>query len=231
MQKSVQAAPKAALSLTQAAKTAKIGRLETAYSWHTVFHTHTTRSPSPRGLRGPVLSMPPSKPLPYPPHFPTSQAYVSSLLSFASDPLFKTLCGGVHILDFFIRDSLTPPIDLYHSILPTEWIYFFSTQDIDSILDHLLRTPIAQLPPTCPDSLAQFITDVRVHSLCREFTRLETINQKPSKKDGETWALNAGMRPKKIHEVWLVYPCIFKQAKTLKSYFYSTLSYFGFLFS
>ncbi|RPB03878.1 hypothetical protein L873DRAFT_1833550 [Choiromyces venosus 120613-1] len=149
--------------------------------------------------------MPPSQPLPYDPQFSSPEEYITSLLAFASDPLFQTLCGGVHILDFFTRDCETEPIDLYHEILPADWISFFSTQEIPSILDYLLRTPIDQLPKTCPETLAAFISQVRIHSLNRDFTRPPVpANTKKSagvSHNGEEWALNAGMRPKKIHEV------------------------------
>ena len=151
--------------------------------------------------------MPPSQPLPYDPQFASPEEYITSLLTFTSDSLFQTLCGGVHILDFFTRDSDTEPIDLYHEILPADWVSFFSTQEISSILDYLLRMPISQLPQTCPEALVAFITQVRIHSLNRDFTRppapAETKTSAGVSHSGEEWALNAGMRPKKIHEVRL----------------------------
>ncbi|KAG0133785.1 hypothetical protein HOY82DRAFT_555610 [Tuber indicum] len=149
--------------------------------------------------------MPPSPLLPYSPQFTSPEEYITSLLTFTSNPLFQTLCGGVHILDFFTRDSGTKPVDLYHEILPADWISFFSAQEIPSVLDHLLRTPIDQLPKTCPETLVTFITQVRIHSLNRDFTRPPALAKAKTSAgvshSGEEWALNAGMRPKKIHEV------------------------------
>ncbi|PWW71828.1 hypothetical protein C7212DRAFT_287378 [Tuber magnatum] len=149
--------------------------------------------------------MPPSQPLPYDPQFTSPEEYITSLLTFTSDPLFQTLCGGVHILDFFTRDSDTKPIDLYDEILPADWISFFSTQEMPSILDYLLRVPMDQFPRTCPPTLVVFITQVRVHSLNRDFTRPPALAKAKRSAgvshSGEEWALNTGMRPKKIHEV------------------------------
>ncbi|CUS07598.1 unnamed protein product [Tuber aestivum] len=154
---------------------------------------------------GRFTRMPPSQPLPYDPQFTSPEEYIASLLTFTSDPLFQILCGGVHILDFFTRDSDAEPTDLYHEILPTDWISFFSAQEVPSILDYLLRIPIDQFPKTCPQTLVTFITQVRVHSLNRGFTRppapAKTKKSAGISHSGEEGALNTGMRPKKIHEV------------------------------
>lgn len=150
-------------------------------------------------------------PLPLPSQFTTVDAYITSLLTFSRNSLFQTLCGGVHILDFFTRDSpdasSPEPQDLYHTILPADWISYFSTRSLDDILELILRTEPLDIDSNCPESLASFITDVRSHSLKREFVKKERVRKAVRKslgagrKDGEEWALNAGMKPKKIHEV------------------------------
>ncbi|KAI5780937.1 methyltransferase domain-containing protein [Geopyxis carbonaria] len=144
---------------------------------------------------------PPSQPLPYSPAFASADAYITSLLSFTATPLFRTLCGGVHILDFFTRDAPPDspgPADLYSAIVPAEWRPFFDAHEIDDILDALMRTPLDALPADTPESLVEFIKQTRVHDLKREFTPVEDTVPTP---DGLEWALNAGMRPKKVHEV------------------------------
>lgn len=151
------------------------------------------------------------QPLPLPPQFTTVDAYIASLLTFSQNPLFQTLCGGVHILDFFTRDlpdtSSSQAQDLYHTILPAEWISYFSTRSIDDVLELILRVKPSDIDPNCPESLTSFIAEVRSHSLRREFVKKERVRKAVRKsmgagrKDGEEWALNAGMKPKKIHEV------------------------------
>lgn len=162
------------------------------------------------------------QPLPLPPQFTTADAYISSLLIFSRNSLFQTLCGGVHILDFFTRDtsdtsdtSSPHPQDLYHTILPAEWISYFSTRPLNDILELILRTEPSGIDPNCPESLRRFIADVRCHSLRREFVKKERVRKAVRKsmgagrKDGEEWALNAGMKPKKIHEVCSSYLCLY----------------------
>ncbi|KAF4620125.1 hypothetical protein G7Y89_g14697 [Cudoniella acicularis] len=71
--------------------------------------------------------MAPPKPLPYPtdPSFPTTDSYVTSLLNFThTSTIFQTLCGGVHILDFFTRSP-----SLYHVVIPVEWRGWLLRQD------------------------------------------------------------------------------------------------------
>lgn len=157
--------------------------------------------------------MAPRQPLPHSPQFTSTDDYITSLLTFSRNPLFQILCGGVHILDFFTRDSLdsTQAKDLYHTILPAEWISYFSTKPLDDILELILRAELVGIDKDCPESLTSFITDVRAHSLRREFERKQRARKTARKsmgagrKDGEEWALNAGMKPKKIHEVCYLY--------------------------
>src|ERR1700712_1697987 len=84
----------------------------------------------------------PEKPLPYGDDFTSTEEYVDALLNLAgSNELLQTLCGGVHILDFF---TSTP--DLYTRILPQEWRDFFVDHEIMDILDLLMRENIEDLP-------------------------------------------------------------------------------------
>jgi len=151
--------------------------------------------------------MPPSQPLPLPARFSTPEDYISSLLAFSADPLLRTLCGGVHILDFFTRDSETTPKDLYRTILPPEWIAYFEAKPIEYILGLLIRTPLDCFDADVPPELCIYIRNVREHSLQREFIRRDR-SEKTKKKIGcgTEWALNSGMKPKKIHEVLKTLP-------------------------
>lgn len=148
--------------------------------------------------------MAPLQSLPIASCFSSPDDYVSSLLLFSADPLLRTLCGGIHILDFFTRDSSTDgePQDLYHTVLPPDWIAFFDIKPIEQVLDLLLRTPLESLDSTIPASLCVFIKNTRRHSLQREFIRRDD-REKTKRRTGygTESALNAGMRPKKIHEV------------------------------
>ncbi|PGH02860.1 hypothetical protein AJ79_07516 [Helicocarpus griseus UAMH5409] len=132
--------------------------------------------------------MPPKSPLPLPADWPDADAYISSLLSFATtSDIFRNLCGGVHILDFLTRVP-----DLYSTVLPQDWRDFFAHHDIQDILDLFMREDIQPLRdihiksaksqgdngggaqdwrggPTPPVSLLQYIHDIRRHSLQREF--------------------------------------------------------------
>lgn len=148
--------------------------------------------------------MPPLHALPIHPYFPSADAYVESLLTFYRDPLFQTLCGGIHILDFFIKDRDFEPSTLYNSVIPEEWRLYLTPLDMRDILDLLLTTPLDSLPEAAPESLRSFVTKLRVHSLRRDYVApYATENVPPRKRAdaGMTWALNAGMKPKKIHEV------------------------------
>lgn len=149
--------------------------------------------------------MPPPQSLPIDPSFTSADDYIKSLLDFYRDPLFTTLCGGIHILDFFIKDTDLAPTTLYNSVIPEEWRTYLATREMSQILETLLHTPLNELPEEAPESFRSFITKLRIHSLRREF-----VSQAPEQKNtpgkkrrtGDmTWALNAGMKPKKIHEV------------------------------
>lgn len=113
--------------------------------------------------------MPPEKPLPYTEDFHTADEYVDSLLRFATTSLlFQTLCGGVHILDFFTRSP-----SLYDLVLPKDWRSWLLDCNSMDFLDLLMRDDLdtstqAKQPP---DSLISYIKDIRRHSLCRGHTQ------------------------------------------------------------
>lgn len=149
--------------------------------------------------------MGPDQPLPLPPEFTDAESYVESLLEFfTTSQLLQTLCGGVHILDFFTRIQ-----DLYTVVLPLEWREWFKSVDIMDILDLLIRENLDQFKQfECagngrshefpPASLIQYIKNVRKHLLDRHFEPI-------SGTDGVQYTMNhlvaMGMSVKKVHEV------------------------------
>lgn len=155
--------------------------------------------------------MKPDKPLPLPPEFTDVDTYVDSLLHFGTScTLLRTLCGGIHINDFFNRDP-----DLYTQVLPQEWREYFKSVEIFELLDLLMREDLetfqtqrsereseskendeigngARYEP--PQSLIRYIKDVRRHLLNRDF-KPNTSNRKMDRK------IAVGMNVKKVHEV------------------------------
>ena len=143
----------------------------------------------------------PSVKLPVSPEFPHAEAHIESLLSFVtSSQILQTFTGNVHILDFLTR---TP--DLYSTILPADWRAWFDDNDIQRILDLLLRDDLSQfyspdgLPNAGapPPTLLEFISDVRRHCLITTFKPSPGLPPNPS----VSKAVLAGMNPKKEHEV------------------------------
>lgn len=142
------------------------------------------------------LSMPPSNPLPTSDEFSSAEHYVSSLLDFAStNDLFQILCGGVHILDFFTNEP-----GLFEWVLEPEWQEFLMECDPMALLDFLLRDDpdapeTGRSWPEAPESLRQYVKDIRRLSLKRSFTpvkpRLPVIPRQVA----------VGMNVKKKHEV------------------------------
>ena len=136
--------------------------------------------------------MAPPTPLPYSEEFENADTYVSSLLSFcAASTIFQTLCGGVHILDFFTRSP-----SLYHSVIPPEWRSWLLARESMDLLDLLIRDDLSSPrtdPP--PESLLKYIKEIRSHSLRRN---LPPRNGKEGKLPRH---VAVGMIPKKIHEV------------------------------
>ncbi|KAJ9639980.1 hypothetical protein H2199_006213 [Coniosporium tulheliwenetii] len=161
--------------------------------------------------------MAPEKLLPLPHQFSDVDEYVDSLLAFgSSSKLLQTLCGGVHILDFFTR---TP--DLYSLVLPWEWRDWVKSVDMMDFLDLLMREDLnkfdahASLDGTerakegswrggllPPKSLVQYIQDVRRHSLRRDFHTVGSSSKaSASKEPSIARHVAVGMKVKKVHEV------------------------------
>jgi len=174
-------------------------------------------------------SMPPNQPLPLSERFSDPDTYIDSLLDFiTTSNLFQRLCGGVHILDFITREP-----DLYSAILPSSWRQFFSARELQEILDLLMREDLEQFsarsadktpgkgspgvslsddaprPPTwrggplLPESLLDYIRDIRGHCLSRSHHSVEKMNGAPPKAKQTKLARHVavGMKPKKTHEV------------------------------
>jgi len=137
--------------------------------------------------------------LPISPEHGSSGQYAESLLEFVtSNELLRTLCGGVHILDFYTR---TP--DLYSAILPEEWRIFFRAHDIMDILDLLMREELADITddswrkgPIPPSSLVKYISDIRRFLFRREFAPIGDGKRRKISHD-----VARGMNVKKVHEV------------------------------
>jgi hypothetical protein len=152
--------------------------------------------------------MGPETPLPLPPEFSNTEDFVKSLLHFTSSSwLLQTLCGGVHILDFYTRSP-----DLYSLILPQAWREWFKSRDIMDTLDLLMREDLSQFDSTRgdgnntwrngampPDDLLQYIKDVRKHLLARDFPPPGS-GLKPQKATISRH-IGMGMKVKKVHEV------------------------------
>ncbi|KAI4163703.1 MAG: hypothetical protein LQ342_002737 [Letrouitia transgressa] len=171
--------------------------------------------------------MGPRNPLPFSSEFTDAEAYIDSLLSFVvSSSLFQTLCGGVHILEFFINEP-----DIYSTILPLDWRVFFALHDISDIIDLLTRENLdlfsskpkddegdateensqsksrenrsewrgnSTLPPP---SLVEYIRLIRIHNLNREVELPDGCLQVTPAPPPLARHVSVGMKPKKIHEV------------------------------
>lgn len=137
--------------------------------------------------------MAPRNALPISEDFDNVEAYVESLLDFAtSSTLFQTLCGGVHILDFFTREP-----SLFDAVIPEEWRAWLLDCDSMELLDLLMRVDIdsQSLKEGPPLSLLKYVKEIRKHSLGRSHTP-KTLKQKTLPRH-----VAVGMIPKKIHEV------------------------------
>ena len=152
--------------------------------------------------------------LPIDPSFAKEDDYIDSLLAFAaSNELFSTLCGGVHVLDFLTREP-----DLYSAIIPESWRLWFAKQNIDEILHILIHEDIATLesrisknaaegpieaspgvtsPPQC---LLEYTLGLRRLSLRRDFGPRQNVKVQQNRETLQK-AVFVGMKPKKIHEV------------------------------
>lgn len=134
--------------------------------------------------------------------FPDSSAYVESLLNFTtSSELFQTLCGGVHILDFFIREP-----DIYTTLLPRCWRQWFHQVEVEDVLDLCFRDDLVEQRSRKthpPRDLLEYLSAIKKHSLRREI-----YAKCPSLKSSQTSngiiltrKVAIGMKPKKVHEV------------------------------
>ncbi|KAI0135270.1 methyltransferase domain-containing protein [Daldinia grandis] len=134
----------------------------------------------------------PTKPLPYPDCWESTEDYVEQLLEFATaSDFFQILCGGVHILDFFTNEP-----GLFQTVIPADWQSYILQCEPMKFLDLLMRNDLdGVLDPGPPESLIKYIKDIRRLSLAREFS------PKEEKLPKLTRMVSAGMKPKKIHEV------------------------------
>jgi hypothetical protein len=136
--------------------------------------------------------MAPASPLPHADNFSSPDEYVDALLEFsAASTIFQTLCGGVHILDFFTKEP-----SLYHTVIPREWRSWLISCESMDLLDLLMRDHLDKaredLPP---ESLIKYIKEIRKHSLRR------TVLPKRQSETKLPRHIAVGMIPKKIHEV------------------------------
>lgn len=138
----------------------------------------------------------PDRPLPYSEEFSSPDQYVESLVHFATNSeIFQFLCGGVHILDFFTSEPGT-----FVTGVPSEWQPFLLGCEPMALLDLLMRVDLASLSTqtgsgTPPESLLQYIKDIRRLSLQRSFQpnkpKLSVLPR----------SVALGMKTKKVHEV------------------------------
>jgi hypothetical protein len=152
--------------------------------------------------------MGPDTSLPLPAEFTNTEEYVESLLHLTTSSwLLQTLCGGVHILDFYTRSP-----DLYSHILPQSWRDWFKTRDIMDILDLLMREDLCQFDmkeepsektwrdgSAPPEELLEYIRTVRKHLLARDFPPPNSGIE--PQKAAISRHIATGMKVKKVHEV------------------------------
>lgn len=136
--------------------------------------------------------MKPEKPLPYPDCWGSPDEYVEALMDFATtSETFRTLCGGVHILDFFTNEP-----GLFQLIVPEDWqAYLMRTAPMD-LLEVLMRKDLDSLSDEerPPVSLQDYIKSIRRLCLARGFTAKPSLPRL-------TRQVAVGMKPKKVHEV------------------------------
>ena len=138
----------------------------------------------------------PERPLPHSDEFSSTDEYVDSLLEFsAKSELFRFLCGGVHILDFFTTEP-----GLFVSAVPKEWQDYLLQNEPMVLLDFLMRDDLSSIPSNTgpgvpPESLIQYVKDIRRFSLHRNFhpsrPKLPVLPR----------PVALGMKTKKVHEV------------------------------
>ncbi|KAK4178744.1 methyltransferase domain-containing protein [Triangularia setosa] len=138
----------------------------------------------------------PERDLPYSDEFSSAEEYIESLLDFTTNSAtFRFLCGGVHILDFFTTEP-----GVFVAAVPKEWQAFLLENEPMALLDFLMRDDLSSLSPNSgpgapPESLVQYVKDIRKLSLRRSF--------QPSKPKLPVLprSVALGMKTKKVHEV------------------------------
>ncbi|TKA29436.1 hypothetical protein B0A50_03448 [Salinomyces thailandicus] len=167
--------------------------------------------------------MGPDKPLPYNDTFPSVDAYIDSLINLVgAHDLLRTLCGRVHILDFYLDYP-----SFYEQVLPQDWRDFFDSCQVQDVLDLLMFEDLEQFSPEAratlddddndaaerewrkdvpvpPRSLVDYVDTVRKHSLLRKPDASQCARNralKPTQKLVRDVAV--GMNIKKVHEVGL----------------------------
>ncbi|KAH7042617.1 methyltransferase domain-containing protein [Macrophomina phaseolina] len=149
--------------------------------------------------------MGPDNALPLPPNFGGGdpEEYVEALLRFGTtSTMLRTLCGGVHILDFFTREP-----DLYSLVLPEEWRLWFARKDVEvmDVLDLCMRMQVDEatlaerFEAQPPESFLGFVKEVRGLLLRRDWEPVDVGKKKGGGKLPRHIAL--GMNVKKQHEV------------------------------
>ncbi|KAK4127410.1 hypothetical protein N657DRAFT_565731 [Parathielavia appendiculata] len=137
----------------------------------------------------------PAKPLPYFDDFSSADEYVDNLLHFvASSDLFQIFgAGQIHILDFFTSNPGS-----FVSAVPKEWQDYLVQIEPMALLDLLCRDDFSVSstaePPRPPESLIQYVKDIRRLSLNRSFT------PGTSKLSVFPRHVALGMNAKKVHE-------------------------------
>lgn len=140
--------------------------------------------------------MSPAQPLPHSAEFTSTTSYIDALLAFAtSSTLFQTLCGGVHILDFFTSEP-----GIFERVIPTEWQPYLLSISSATLLDLLMRDDLtlardSTKTPSPPDSLLEYISEIRKLNLCRD------VRKGTAPPLSLPRHVSVGMIPKKIHEV------------------------------
>ncbi|KAK4196213.1 methyltransferase domain-containing protein [Triangularia verruculosa] len=138
----------------------------------------------------------PERDLPYSEEFSSAEEYIESLLDFSNNSAtFRFLCGGVHILDFFTTEP-----GVFVAAVPQEWQAFLLENEPMALLNFLMRDDLSSLTPnngpgSPPESLVQYVKDIRKLSLRRSFQpskpRLPVLPR----------SVALGMKTKKVHEV------------------------------
>lgn len=135
------------------------------------------------------------KPLPYSDEFSSPEEYTEALLAFTqSSNMFRMMCGGVHILDFFTSEP-----GLFYAALPEDWHEFLLSNDIMRLLDFFVRedldTATFENGIKPPEGLLNYLKSIRRLALRREYVHDD------KKLPSLTRPVAVGMNVKKLHEV------------------------------